>query len=41
MDHSAGAYVYDPQGRVRLYHRYSNGQAAQALANDIKLLLAS
>lgn len=37
MDHSAGSYVYDPQGRVRLYNRYGSG--AQALANDIRLLL--
>ncbi|MEY4505705.1 MAG: hypothetical protein RL297_283 [Pseudomonadota bacterium] len=38
MDHSAGSYVFDPQGRIRLYHRYASG--AQALANDIKALLA-
>jgi protein SCO1 len=38
MDHSAGSYVYDPQGRIRLYHRYGTG--AQALANDLKLLLS-
>ena len=38
MDHSAGSYVYDPQGRVRLYHRYGTG--AQALADDVKKLLA-
>lgn len=37
MDHSAGSYVYDTQGRVRLYTRYGSG--AQALADDIKLLL--
>jgi protein SCO1/2 len=37
MDHSAGSYVFDPQGRVRLYNRYGSG--AQALANDAKLLL--
>jgi protein SCO1 len=37
MDHSAGSYVYDAAGRVRLYHRYGSG--AQALANDVKLLL--
>lgn len=37
MDHSAGSYVYDPQGRVRLYHRYGTG--AQALADDVKALL--
>jgi protein SCO1 len=39
MDHSAGSYVYDAQGRVRLYHRYGSG--AQALADDLKKLLAS
>ncbi len=38
MDHSAGSYVYDPQGRVRLYNRYGTG--AQALADDVKKLLA-
>jgi protein SCO1 len=37
MDHSAGSYVYDTQGRVRLYHRYNSG--AQALADDLKKLL--
>jgi protein SCO1/2 len=38
MDHSAASYIYDPQGRLRLYTRYGSG--AQALADDIKLLLA-
>jgi protein SCO1 len=37
MDHSAGSYVFDPQGRVRLYTRYGSG--VTALADDIKLLL--
>ena len=37
MDHSAGSYVYDTQGRLRLYHRYGSG--AQALASDVKRLL--
>lgn len=37
MDHSAGSYVYDPQGRLRVYHRYGSG--AQPLADDVKLLL--
>ncbi len=37
MDHSAASYVYDTQGRLRLYARYGNG--AQALAGDLKLLL--
>jgi len=38
MDHSAGSYVYDPQGRIRLYNRYGSG--APALAADVKKLLA-
>jgi protein SCO1/2 len=37
MDHSAASYVYDPQGRLRLYTRYGTGP--QALADDLKLLL--
>jgi protein SCO1/2 len=37
MDHSAGTYIYDPQGRLRLYARYASGP--QALASDIGKLL--
>jgi len=37
MDHSAGSFVYDTKGNVRLYTRYGSG--AQALASDIRLLL--
>jgi protein SCO1/2 len=37
MDHSAASYVYDTQGRLRLYTRYGTG--AQALASDLQLLL--
>ncbi|QJW85728.1 SCO family protein [Ramlibacter terrae] len=37
MDHGAASYVYDPQGRLRLYTRYGSG--AQAMADDIRLLL--
>ncbi|MHB1332256.1 MAG: SCO family protein [Sulfuriferula sp.] len=37
VDHSAGTYVYDPQGRLRLYMAY--GQGPQAIAQDIALLL--
>lgn len=37
MDHSAGSYIYDPNGKVRLYSRYGGG--AQALADDVKKLL--
>ena len=39
MDHTAGSYIYDTQGRVRLYSRY--GAGAQTLAQDIKTLLTS
>jgi protein SCO1 len=38
MDHSAGSYVYDTKGRIRLFTRYGTG--AQALAGDIRQLLA-
>ncbi len=37
MDHSAGSYTFDAQGKVRLFNRYGTG--AQALADDFKLLL--
>ena len=38
MDHSAASYVYDTQGRLRLYTRYGSGP--EALASDLKLLMA-
>jgi protein SCO1 len=38
MDHTAGSYVFDTQGRVRLFTRYGTG--AEALVHDLKLLLA-
>jgi protein SCO1/2 len=37
MEHSAASYVFDPEGKLRLYVRYGGG--AQALADDLKLLL--
>ena len=37
MDHSAGTYVYDSSGRLRLYARYGLGPAAMAV--DIAQLL--
>lgn len=37
VDHSAGTYVLDPQGRLRLYAQY--GVGAPALLHDIRLLL--
>jgi protein SCO1/2 len=37
MDHTAGAYVFDRQGKVRLFVRYGTG--TDALAHDLKLLV--
>lgn len=37
MDHTAGAWVYDPQGRIRLFVRY--GQPVEAWASDLRQLL--
>jgi protein SCO1/2 len=38
VDHTAGSYVFDTQGRVRLFTRYGSG--APALVHDLRLLLA-
>ena len=38
MDHTAGSYVFDAKGRLRLFTRYGTG--AEALTHDLKLLLA-
>jgi protein SCO1 len=37
MDHSAGSYVYDTKGQLRLFTRYGSG--AKVLAADIAHLL--
>ncbi|OIQ71068.1 hypothetical protein GALL_473180 [mine drainage metagenome] len=37
MDHTAGSYIYDPQGKLRLFARYGSGAAA--VAADIRQLL--
>ncbi len=37
MDHTAGSYVFDPQGRIRLFIRH--GQGAEPIVHDLKLLL--
>lgn len=37
MDHSAGSYIYDTQGRLRVYYRYGSG--VEALAADVRTLL--
>jgi protein SCO1 len=38
MDHTAGAFILDGQGHVRLFERYGGG--AEALAADVKALIA-
>jgi len=38
IDHTAGSYIFDPQGRLRLFVRH--GQSADKIAADIKTLLA-
>ena len=37
MDHTAGDYIFDPQGRLRLYSRY--GTPVETLAKDIEQLI--
>ena len=37
MDHSAGTFIFDPQGRLRVYVGY--GQGADVFAHDIRELL--
>ena len=39
MDHSAASFVYDPQGRLRLYARY--GAGVPSMVSDLKALLGS
>jgi protein SCO1/2 len=38
LDHTAGSYVFDTQGRVRLFERY--GAGPKALAGDVQRLLS-
>ncbi|NBQ92226.1 MAG: SCO family protein [Betaproteobacteria bacterium] len=38
IDHTAGSYVFDTQGRIRLFMRH--GQAAAAVEADLRRLLA-
>lgn len=38
IDHSTGSYIYDPQGRLRLYMKY--GETPEHVASDIRQLLA-
>ena len=39
MDHSAGTFMFDPEGRLRLYA--GHGQDAEVFAHDLALLLRS
>lgn len=40
VDHSTGIYVFDTQGRARLYFS-ANGRSVEAMVHDMKLLLES
>jgi protein SCO1/2 len=37
VDHSAGTYIFDPQGRLRVYESY--GRGPEVFAHDIRALL--
>jgi protein SCO1/2 len=37
MDHTAGSYAFDPDGRLRLYIKHAQGP--ETLAHDLKELL--
>ncbi|HEV2609917.1 MAG TPA: SCO family protein [Noviherbaspirillum sp.] len=38
VDHTAGSYVFDPQGRIRLFIRH--GQGPEPIVHDLKMLLS-
>lgn len=38
VDHTAGTYVFDPSGKLRLFMSY--GQGAEVIAQDLRVLLA-
>ena len=38
MDHISGSYVFDPQGRIRLFVRH--GQGPEPIMHDLRLLLS-
>jgi len=38
LDHTAGSYVFDPQGNIRLFVRH--GQGPEPIVHDLKLLLS-
>jgi protein SCO1/2 len=39
LDHSAGTFIYDPQGRLRVFEAY--GKGPDVLAHDIRAVLAT
>ncbi|MCR5883633.1 SCO family protein [Rhizobacter sp. J219] len=40
MDHTAGSYIFDSTGRLRLFTRYGDKESGANLAADIKALVA-
>lgn len=39
VDHTAGSYVFDQQGRIRLFLRHGQAGSAEMITHDLKLLL--
>jgi len=39
LEHSAGTYIYDPQGRIRLLMPY--GSSPETIAHDLRILLTT
>jgi protein SCO1 len=39
VDHTAGTYVFDPSGKIRLFVSY--GQGAESIAHDLRILLGN
>ena len=37
IDHSAGSFVYDKQGKIRIYFKY--GQKPNEIASDLKQIM--
>ncbi len=41
MDHTAGSYVFDASGQLRLFTRYGEANSVEHLTSDLRALLAS
>ena len=41
MDHTAGSYIFDASGQLRLFTRYGERDSVENLTSDLRVLLAS